>query len=157
MKNVSFDLIRKRGRGRRREVKQNQSNPTPRTTHHEPQTRRSFAHSLAFCARTIILGPQWIYPIVGIGADRGLKHDPASVTKAQATLKAFLSVLEAHFAGNTYLAWGFRNVPWGAKVEGRIERKGKGEKSSLQRVRPCRVARVLLVSLVFFYGFSPCL
>jgi hypothetical protein len=44
--------------------------------------------------------------MVGIGADRGVKHDPANVAKAQATLKAFLAVLEAHFAGNTYLAWG---------------------------------------------------
>ena len=43
------------------------------------------------------------YPIVGIGADRGLKYDAANEAKAQATLKAFLSVLEAHFAGNTYL------------------------------------------------------
>ena len=53
--------------------------------------------------RTVRLGPHWLYPIVGIGADRGIVHDAGNVAKAQATLHAFLKILEGHLAGNTYL------------------------------------------------------
>ena len=52
---------------------------------------------------TDVVGPNWLYPIVGIGAERGLKYDAANEAKAKAALDSFLKVLEGHLEKNTYL------------------------------------------------------
>jgi alanyl-tRNA synthetase len=49
------------------------------------------------------VGPQWFYPIVGIGADRGLTHDPNAEAAAKTTVAGFMKTLEAALKSSPYL------------------------------------------------------
>ena len=52
------------------------------------------------CAALDVVGPKWYYPIVGIGAARGVAYDAANEREAKATLKAFLETLERALTAN---------------------------------------------------------
>ena len=41
-----------------------------------------------------VIGPKWLYPIVGIGAQRGVTFDPQSTADAKQVLKDFLQTVE---------------------------------------------------------------
>ena len=49
------------------------------------------------------VGPQWFYPIVGIGADRGITHDPNAEAAAKTTVAGFLKTLEATLGSSPHL------------------------------------------------------
>ena len=50
-----------------------------------------------------VVGPKWFYPIVGIGANRGITHDPANVAEAKGVVAAHLKALEATLSQSAYL------------------------------------------------------
>ena len=43
------------------------------------------------------VGPGWLYPVLGIGADRGIAFDAVKERDAKRTLRAFLGILQSHF------------------------------------------------------------
>ena len=49
------------------------------------------------------VGPQWLYPIVGVGADRGITHDPKAEAAAKTTVAGFLKTLEATLGSSPHL------------------------------------------------------
>ena len=52
------------------------------------------------CNALDVIGPKWYYPIVGIGAARGVTYDAANERDAKAALKAFLGTLETALKAN---------------------------------------------------------
>ena len=52
------------------------------------------------CAVLDQIGPKWYYPIVGVGAARGVTYDAANEAEAKAALRTFLETLETALKAN---------------------------------------------------------